>query len=297
MIKTKPTRGRISVQDLICSDEGNSKTYKTKSTVSSSFTTGGMGEFERGYGLRNHRYGFQSESPAVKVSETVGSASFLKLQHENCWEASNNICSENRTRYENVFDIERVSCESHHNFQSRRRIPEVSNQFNSNESRHDRSVQDMQYENSISISRMINNTSSKWERNVDNYRHTNLPSISGIHKKDRGGVKLKKLWTPHEDELLRQLANMGPENWNKISASLPGRTGKQCRERWLNHLQDGIRKGFWTPAEDQIIIEEQAKRGNRWSVIARMLPGRSDNAVKNRFNATLKKQFGRRDYE
>ncbi|CAN8074643.1 unnamed protein product [Agarophyton chilense] len=111
-----------------------------------------------------------------------------------------------------------------------------------------------------------------------------------ITKRPRKRGTVKRLWTPQEDDRLRRLAKLRPENWNVIAESLPGRTGKQCRERWLNHLQDGIRKGFWTAKEDEIIILEQARRGNRWSDIARLLPGRSDNAVKNRFNATLKKQ-------
>ena len=115
----------------------------------------------------------------------------------------------------------------------------------------------------------------------------------GIRKRGASSGKGKRLWTQEEDQLLRELAGKSPENWNVISVSLPGRTGKQCRERWLNHLRPDIRKGGWTIHEDRIILREQAARGNRWSDIARMLPGRSDNAVKNRYNATLKRQYAR----
>lgn len=111
-----------------------------------------------------------------------------------------------------------------------------------------------------------------------------------IRKRGSSSGKCKNLWSSEEDEVLIRLAGPAPENWNLISTSLRGRTGKQCRERWLNHLQPNIRKGSWTAAEDGIILREQALRGNCWSDIARMLPGRSDNAVKNRFNATLKRQ-------
>jgi Myb-like DNA-binding domain len=97
------------------------------------------------------------------------------------------------------------------------------------------------------------------------------------------------MWTSEEDELLRQIAGDSPDNWNMIGVALPGRTGKQCRERWLNNLRPDIRKGGWSREEDDLIIREQAYRGNQWSTIARMLPGRSDNAVKNRYNATLRK--------
>ncbi len=114
-------------------------------------------------------------------------------------------------------------------------------------------------------------------------------SVPGIRKRGSSSGKGKRLWTSEEDELLKRLAGSSPENWNLISTSLDGRTGKQCRERWLNHLRPDIRKGSWTQAEDNIILREQAVRGNCWSDIARLLPGRSDNAVKNRYNATLKR--------
>ncbi len=101
------------------------------------------------------------------------------------------------------------------------------------------------------------------------------------------GGKVKKMWTSIEDRRLRQLAEASPDNWNVIAASLPGRTGKQCRERWLNHLRPNIRKGNWTEDEDKIILREQRRIGNKWAEIARLLPGRSDNAVKNRYYSVL----------
>lgn len=103
---------------------------------------------------------------------------------------------------------------------------------------------------------------------------------------------VKGSWKRQEDEIIIQFVReKGVHDWTKLSVLLPGRIGKQCRERWHNHLDPCVKTSPWTEEEDSILIEMVQTIGTKWVKIAESLPGRSDNSIKNRWHSTLKKKL------
>ncbi|OIW13092.1 hypothetical protein TanjilG_08125 [Lupinus angustifolius] len=127
-------------------------------------------------------------------------------------------------------------------------------------------------------------------RAENDHHDTNHKIVVGDNKEQKITNKVKGKWTPEEDRvLIESVRRFGLKRWSRIAKLLNGRVGKQCRERWFNHLRPNIRKDSWSEEEDLILIEAHKNVGNKWAEIAKRLIGRTENTVKNHWNATKRR--------
>jgi hypothetical protein len=131
----------------------------------------------------------------------------------------------------------------------------------------------------------------QWSAIASRIPNRNATQVASRWEKCINPILTKGQFTTEEDQLIVDFVTQnGDRAWPKITAVLPHRTTKQCRERWFNNLDPSVSKGPWTPEEDRMIFDAHARFGPKWSQIAQLIPGRSDNAIKNRWNASISKR-------
>ena len=102
----------------------------------------------------------------------------------------------------------------------------------------------------------------------------------------------RQLWSPEEDAKLREIMQSTKNVvWTEIATQFKNRTGKQCRERWVNHLDPEIDEREWTAEEDDRLLSLHNQIGNKWAAIAKCMQGRSENTIKNRWHSSIKKRM------
>jgi Myb-like DNA-binding domain len=118
-------------------------------------------------------------------------------------------------------------------------------------------------------------------------------------------INFRVNWATEEDKVLESLIKKyGNKAWAGISREINKifhngnafRNGRQCRERYYNHINPSLKKGNWKIEEDLHILEMQSTNGNKWSKIAKSLPGRNENQVKNRWKSLVNKKFKKKNW-
>jgi len=122
--------------------------------------------------------------------------------------------------------------------------------------------------------------------------YKNKKTLSTPENVEPKRVKIpKRQWTNYEDEILKNLVEIyGSTNWAVIASHMDNRNRSQCRERWMNHLNPVVDTSSFTQEEQDRVVRLQSIMGNSWSEMAKIMKGRTGNAIKNCYNLITYRQ-------
>ena len=138
---------------------------------------------------------------------------------------------------------------------------------------------------------LVRKFGNRWSLMAQSFPDRTPSQIATRWSKTSNPRLVKGPFTSQEDQkIIEHVQKYGPKKWSLLVKEMPERSSKQYRERWMNNLNPYIVKRPWTEYEDNLIISLVKTYGNKWALISRMLPGRSDNSIKNRWNSCLSRR-------